>query len=324
VTRRALHGFAFGLALAAALTWRAVPATAQAAPADSIAPDTVRFTFAFPVGLEASVTYTKVIEREEGGPATRIEIEGEYAMHVHPHPSGLLIEHLDPIATRFTATPPLAADDPRRVVYSTLGAPPSDWVVSGDGELLGLAGLEALAGSITQALAPLGLDEGETQAALADLMGEPQLMGSARDLWRAMVEAWVDSEMVVGESLASEAEETNPIIPSVVLPYRYEYTLVGMEPCPAPGGTCAHLRVVSFPDPRELTRVMSDAMRQLGLTTLSFERLVQLTTMTVLADPTTLLPHALEVSKQVEGILLDAGVPRVFRRGDQTQLIFTY
>jgi len=324
VTRRALHGFTFSLALAAALTLGAASATAQQAPADSVAPDTVRLTFSFPVGLEATVSYTRVIEREEGGPATRIEIDGEYAMHVHPHPSGLLIEHLDPIATRFQATPPLAADDPKRVVYSTLGAPPSDWVVSGDGELLGLSGLDALEGSITQMLAPLALDEGQTQAALAELMGEPQLMGSARDLWRAMVEAWVDSDLVVGESLASEAEETNPIIPSVVLPYRYEYTLVSMEPCPAPGGSCAHLRMVSFPDPRELTRVMSDALQQLGLPTLSFERLVQLTTMTVLADPATLLPHALEVSKQVEGILLDQGERRVFRRADQTQLIFTY
>ena len=69
---------------------------------------------------------------------------------------------------------------------------------------------------------------------------------------------------------------------------------------------------------------MSDALQQLGLATLSFERLVQLTTMTVLTDPATLLPQAVEVSKQVEGIMLDDGERRIFRRADQTQLIFTY
>jgi hypothetical protein len=97
-----------------------------------------------------------------------------------------------------------------------------------------------------------------------------------------------------------------------------------MEPCPAPSGSCAHLQVIAFPDPRELTRVMSDALQEMGLTTMSFEQLVQITKMTVLAEPATLLPHAVEVSKQVNGILLENGERRVFNRGDVTQLIFTY
>jgi hypothetical protein len=300
------------------------PAAAQTAPPDSLPADTVRLRFAFPIGLEANVAYTKLILREEGGPASRIEIEGEYAMHVHPHPSGLLIEHVDPVATRFSSAPALPTRDPRRAIYSTVGAPMADWVVSGDGQLLGLAGMDALAGSLTQTLAPLGLDEAALQGALGELMAEPLLMASARDLWSAMVDSWAGTDMVVGESLTSESEETNPMVPSVVLPYRHEYTLVGMEPCPAPSGSCAHLRVIAFPDPRELTRVMSDALQEMGLTTMSFDRLVQLTTMTVLVEPSTLLPHAVEVSKQVNGILLENGERRVFNRGDETRLIFTY
>ena len=305
------------LALAALLS-------AGGAGAASAQADTVTFRFAFPVGTEAQVRYTKVIEREEAGPPTRIEIEGEYSMHVHPHPSGLLIEHLDPLATRFVSSPALAQDDPRRAVYGTIGAPIADWVVSGDGQLLGLSSVDVIQDAVTRALAPLQLDEGAYQAAMAELVSEPALMGNARDLWRAMVESWADAQMVAGEAQADQADEINPIVPSVTLPYRYEYSFVGMEPCPAPSGSCAHLQVVSFPDPRELTRTMSEALQQLGLTNLSFERLVQLNTMTVLTDPTTLLPQAIEVHKQVDGILLQDGRPTVFRRGDQTQLIFTY
>ena len=168
--------------------------------------------------------------------------------------------------------------------------------------------------------------EGTDDVGIDTAFGGGALRRPAGDMLGELVEAQcvLGDPVVVGESLTSEAEETNPVIPSVVLPYRYEYTLVGMEPCPAPRGTCAHLRVVAFTDPSELTRVMSDALQQLGLTALSFERVVQLTMMTVLAEPTTLLPHAVRVSKQVDGILLDQGERRIFHRADHTQLIYTY
>ena len=294
--------------------------TQQASPT----PSAVELRFAWPVGTEARVRYVKVMEREEGTPPSTVEIEGEYVVHVHPHPSGLVIEHLDPLATRFVATPALPPDDVRRAVWSAIGAPLADWVVSEDGKLLGITGEDALAGLLVETLRPLELEEAGLQAALSELMSEPQLVGPARDLWRAMVGAWADTELVMGEPQMSQAEETNPLVPSVVLSYRHEYRLVGMEDCPAPGGRCAHLQITSFPDPRELTAVMSDALREMGLATMSFDRLIQLNRMSVVTDPETLLPHIVEVSKRVDGILVADGERRVFRRLDETRLDFSY
>ena len=139
-----------------------------------------------------------------------------------------------------------------------------------------------------------------------------------------MVGAWTNTEFVMGESQVSEAEETNPLVPSVVLSYRHEYRLVGMEDCPAPSGRCVHLQVTSFPDPRELAAAMSDALRTVGLATMSFDRLIQLTRMEVVTDPETLLPHVVEVNKRVDGILVADGERRVFRRLDETRLVFSY
>ncbi len=319
--RSAALRLALAGALAGVLGAAPGPARAQEPGAGT---DTVRFRFDWPDGTEATVGYTRVIEREEGTPASRIEIEGEYTMHVHGHPSGLVVEHLDPLATRFRSAPALPPDDPRRIVYSTLGMLDAHWVVSGDGELLGLAAVEALAGSVVDALRPLGLDEASLEAVVAEVTSETQLMGNARDLWRAMVGAWADLDVAVGETFTTQGEEANPIVPSVVLPYLHEYRLVGMEPCAAPGGRCAHLELVSFPDPHELTRVMSDALQQMGLPQMSFERLVQLSQVTLLTDPATLLPHEVVVSKRVNGFLLDGGERKIFRRGDSTRLSFTY
>ena len=114
-----------------------VPAAAQAIAGDSIVPH-----FARPVGTVARVQYRQVIEREgDGDQPTRIEFEGEYTLHVHEHPSGLLVEYVDPLATRFRSSPVLAPDDPRRMVYSTIGMVVPDLVISRDGQLLGVDGL---------------------------------------------------------------------------------------------------------------------------------------------------------------------------------------
>lgn len=309
------------LALAGFAVVRPDTASAQAAAPAS---DTVRLRFAWPDGLEALVAYTRVTERAEGGPATRMEIEGEYDMHVHAQPGGLRIEHLNAVATRFQSTPALERDDPRRLAHASLGMLNADWMVTAEGRLVGLAGVEALAGAVVDALRPLGLDEAGLQTALAQVTSEGQLLSTARDLWRALVDDWVDVELTPGEAFATESEEANPVIPAVVLPYVHEYTLLGMEACDAPGGSCARLQVTSFPDPRELTRAMSEALQEMGMPHLSFERLVQLSQVTLLTDPATLLPREAEILKRVDGILLDGGERKPFRRVDETHLRFTY
>ena len=62
----------------------------------------------------------------------------------------------------------------------------------------------------------------------------------------------------------------------------------------------------------------------MGLPQMSFERLVQLSQVTLLTDPATLLPREVVVSKRVDGFLLDGGERKIFRRGDSTRLFFTY
>ena len=128
------------VAAALALALCVAPAAAQATAGDSIVPH-----FAWPVGTVARVQFTQVIEREgDGDQPTRIEFEGDYTLHVHEHPSGLLVEHLDPLATRFRSSPVLAPDDPRRMVYSTIGLVVPDLVISRDGQLLGVEGIATL------------------------------------------------------------------------------------------------------------------------------------------------------------------------------------
>lgn len=303
------------------------PAGAQSAQEPTS--DSVALRFAWPIGVEGRITYIQIMEREgESDQPTRLEIEGEYTLHVHEHPQGLVIEHLEPLVTRFQSSPPLSADDPRGLIYSIMGPPTPYYVVSREGVLLGVDGIEALTTSVADILqARLG-PSSDGGAVMNTLLNPNQMVGVARERWNDLVGMWRDVSLRVGEPGTIESEDVNPLIPSVVVPYMTELTLVGMEPCDGAPETgrpvCAHLEMVAVPNPVEMNRVISNALADMGFPNLSFEGLAELSRVTLLTEPATLLPRELTISKLVEGILNDGGQRRVFRRFDQTRLVYTY
>lgn len=307
----------------------ALLAVATVAPASAqTAPDSVTLRFGWKEGTEARVRYTQLIEREgDRDQPSRLEIEGELTMHVHEHDGGLLIEHLDPLVTRFQASPPLAADDPHRLVYSRLGTPMPHYVVSVDGTLVGIEGQEALRTALAELLGPAAAQAGTLESVGRELLNEPLLLGTARERWNAQVGLWLGSTLKVGEPTVAETEEANPLLPSVVLPYVYRFELLGMEPCDDAeprGPACARLGMMSLADPEELARVMSQALADMGYATMAFDGLAQHTEIDLLVDPATLLPREVTMSKIVQGILKEGERERVFRRVDGLRLTYTY
>lgn len=303
----------------------ALAALAPAGAAAQAAADSLTLRFAWPVDTEATVSYTQVIEREgDGGEPTRIEIEGAYEMHVHAHPEGgLVIEHLDPLATRFRASPPLAADDPRRVVWSALGMVTPHYRVAEDGRLLGLEGVQALGDAVAALLGPIASDPQRLGAALAQVADPAQLAGVASERWDALVGMWIEGPLVRGEPVTAETEEPTPLFPQLTVPHLYEFTFAGEEPC-GDGRRCARLEMVSFPDPVAMTETMTRALAEMGMGHLTFDGLLQERTVRLLADVETLLPHRLEMGKSVDGRLSENGVSRPFRRFDGVVLEFDY
>lgn len=316
---------AAGLALAAVALLPAARLDAQSAPP---AADSVTLRFGWPAGTEARVHYTQVTEREgDRDEPSHIEIEGELTMHVHESPDGLVVEHLDPVVTRFGASPPFAPDDPHAAILGRLGPPAPHYLVSSEGRLIGVDGGRTLADAFAAILGPSAAQSGVLAAMTAELLNEPLLVGTARERWNALVGLWRDATLRRGESVAEEAEEGNPLVPSVVLPYVYEFEYEGMEPCDAArpdGPACARLHMISLPDPTQLGTAINRALDQAGLAATQFDGLAQRTEVELLTDPSTLLPRELTMAKVVEGILKNGGTSRVFKRLDQLRLVYTY
>lgn len=313
------------LALAAVALFPPARLGAQSTPP---AGDSVNLRFGWTAGTEARVRYTQVTEREgDRAEPSHVEIEGELTMHVHESPNGLVIEHLDPVVTRFGASPPFARDDPHGAVLGRLGPPAPHYLVSSDGRLTGVDGGSALADAFATILGPTAERSGALQAMTRELLNEPLLIGTARERWNALVGLWRDMTLRRGESVAEETEEGNPLVPSVVLPYVYEFEYEGMELCDdaePDGPKCARLRMISLPDPSQLNDAINRALGQVGLADTKFDGLAQRTEVELLTDPATLLPRELVMAKVVEGILKNGETSRVFKRLDQLRLVFSY
>jgi hypothetical protein len=299
----------------------AAPASAQAkAPADSVV-----LRFGWRDGIEADVQYTQFIDRQgDSDTPTHIEIEGVYTMHVHDHAQGLLIEHLEPVASRFLSSPTLPPADPRRIVYSSIGYPTADWVVSKDGEkLVQIQGLQALNESIAQSVqrAAPGADLDQVIGTLAN---PDALFNAGRERWSNMVGDWIGSTLRPGEFGTGEGTEANPVIPSLEVPYRFQFKLDSLEACAAPGGKCARVDITQFYDPTALNKTMNDALARMGLSEMSFDGLAQESHVILLTDPATLLPYQMDMTKGVEGILVMNGQRRIFKRTDGITMDFTY
>jgi hypothetical protein len=134
----------------------------------------------------------------------------------------------------------------------------------------------------------------------------------------------MDAVLRVDETAGGEALEANPVIPSLMVPYKYRFALLGVVPCGPAGESCAQVEVASTHDPEQLNRAMTEALARIGLGNLSFDGLVQESRASLLIDPKTLLTHELTTSKRVQGILRENGQSRVFRRLDETHLVYAY
>jgi hypothetical protein len=168
-------------------------------------------------------------------------------MHVHEHAQGLLIEHLDPLVTRFESEPPLAADDPHRPVYARIGVPVPHYIVSREGALVGVDGARRARRRHRDNPGPGGRAVPARSRQLgpraAERAAAPRPPRASAGTPRSGSGSTARSQ--VGDPTGAESRGGESAR-AVALPplYAYRFELLGMEPCdeakPA-GAKCARL-----------------------------------------------------------------------------------
>jgi hypothetical protein len=276
-------------------------------------PDSVALAFRWPVGLEASVTHRRVQIREGDGKADTTDAGMTYRMRVSTDPSGLRIgfDSISPTGRGIAAGADAAA------LSEQLGTLIPDLIVDEGGNLLDVAGIEALVDLVRTMLAPvldsLPPDKPEARAWLEGLVSREFLASKAAEDWNALVGFWLDAKLERAAVYELQTEEAIPAFPGRTVPYRYQFAYTGRTPCSPTDAdsACVVLEMVSFPDEDSVRQLITgfvgamapDSVRE----TLRYARLDIENTIRLVTEPSGLIPHALKTTQSVEAEMAGPG-----------------
>ena len=261
------------------------------ATADSV----VALRFGWPAEMKAVVDATRFRERTTGGKADTTAFQFRYSMDVSPHAEGRLIRSGD-----FTFGQAGDAEDAEVIgVNEQLSALLPAIIVSPQGAFVRTDNVAALKAKMDSMIAPVRNDQysPELRALLANLTSETTLNVVAEQNWNAGVGIWVGAEFEIGSVYESQAPASLPFFPDETLPMVTQFEIVGRVPCVENSGRtdCVELHLVSSPDEdalKALLQKMMDMAADLpaGDAPIFDEMKIQ-TEITLVAEPSTLIPH---------------------------------
>jgi hypothetical protein len=307
-----------------------VPASVEAQDAPS--GDVVATSFAWPVGTEGAVTTYQRMLRAGDGTDSDIVVEGSYDFRVEAHDQGILVRHTNFVTTNFASVPALAPDNPLSLLYTRLGSITPNYVVSERGELLRVEGVEEMRDGMREVLGPL-LDSLPDQAAEVEGMFQQvtsaeYLFGQLVEQWNLMVAFWIEAELEVGAVYEFEDQAPSPLFPQQLIPFHYEFAAAERVPCEpsTADNACIRFEFRSVPDPQTVADMVAALMKQLGAIgdDSQIEDLQQENLVSLIADPTNLLPYRWEMSQLMRLTGSENGARTEVTRSTEYRYEFSY
>ncbi len=279
--------------------------------------ETALLEFQWPIGLHAKVVEQRETWENSSDGADSTSAALSYTMHVENHPQGYLVRHSDFVFSDSRSRARGRSDEASEITLnleelsSQVGAMIPSYVVSPQGELVGIDGLEALQSQAREMLrTDLAASERQgpaTRELLEQLLSRDFFLAQANEVWSELVGFWIGSELEIGVTYEFEQEEANPLVPNVMLPFTYQFGAKEMVPCTAGDrdSDCIALELVSFPDPDAMEALILELLERMNGVDASdqvfYERLQMENYVLLVADPETLIPYRLESSKIVSG-----------------------
>ena len=274
--------------------------------------DSVSLRFAWPVGMAARVDQEWT--RMQVGPqrSDSISVRSNYRLTVSAHPKGRLIQ-----ADSFRMTSAPAATTSRRAgdvdpqqLLTRLGSVQPSYVVSTEGEFVGIEGVERTKRVLDSLLAPMLREMAnappQLKALLQNVTSEQAFTAAAAQEWNALAGTWVGAVWEVGEVYEASTDEPSPMIPGLKVPMRHEFSAAERVQCTdvETARRCIRLEMTSEPDSAELLKVITEFMKSLAPKDANvvgaFRSMRVGNELTVIADPNNLRPYAMELVKVVE------------------------
>lgn len=291
-----------------------VPITAETQETSDI----VLLRFAWPAGLTAEVEQEWI--RRSGEPATTLHIRSRSRMQTAAHPQGLAVRQ-ETVGTPEVVAPAAGEGDARLVsaLAAQISAIRPSFVVSSGGDFVALLEVERLEQGVE---ALLRSAQERVEGATEDIIGLLRTMVSAEALaagaeaeWGMLVGAWTDAELEVGAAYEAEGEEPHPLVPGVVMSVLVEFAVAGRVPCTDAEAEprCVELVMESEADPDALREAVVSLLRQVSAEDADamergLHRISLVESVTVIAEPGTLIPHRMETVRVLD-VAADASGP---------------
>jgi hypothetical protein len=241
-----------------------------------------------------------------------VTVRSRYRLTVSAHPKGRLIQS-DSFAV--TSLPPAASNrragdvDPQQFL-ARLGSVQPSYVVSTDGEFVGIEGVERTKRVLDSLFAPMMREmtnaPPELKALMQNVTSRETLTATAAQEWNALAGTWVGAQWEVGEAYEASSEEPSPMIPGLKVPMRHEFSAAERVPCTEGESArrCIRLEMISEPDSAALRKVVTDFMAKLAPkdanVLAAFQSMRSANELTVVADPRDLRPYAMALVRTVE------------------------
>jgi hypothetical protein len=271
-------------------------------------PDKVALRFGWPAGMSARVLQDWSRIQSRGGRRDSTQVVTSYRLRVAAHPKGRLIQ-----ADSFRVVTPSGTSQPPGVeqLLARMGSFTPSYVVTADGEFVGVEGLAQMKAALDSLFAPMLAElEGAPPAArqlLTAATSAEALTASAAQGWNVLAGTWVGADWEVGEVYAASAEEPIPVLPGVTVKMSYEFSAAERVDCPGTAKSaarrCVRLEMLSEPDSAAMRTMISELMNKVApearAQVAAFGQMRSENSVTLIADPRDLRPYRLEVVKNI-------------------------
>jgi len=294
--------------------------------------DTVAFTYAWPAGLDALVSFDGERVRHAGEQSRTASIRGSYRLTSIAVDDGLLLRHSEFAMEPAGAAPASPAQAELQQFMSRLGSVLPGTVVGPDGRIARFEGTDAMIEEFRAAFAELAATLPEDvrprlERMLSQVMTREVVERRMVENWNRDVGAWAGAELEQGQRYESEITERAPMLGNAELPFVVAFEYQGTAACTdgAAEQVCVRLQMHTTVASEKIGPALAAFLQQLldaGREVPEIRDVAIDTTVDLISEPATLLPHSVTVEKVTSMTVVQNGQP--VQSGQRQRQVYRY
>jgi len=316
--------------IAASALLIAAVAAAPAAEQSAKAQDTANLRFAWPNDLKADVLFKSKRTKMQGSQSHVVSMNGRFRITTSPVRDGLKISTKD-FTVDVDGGPNGAAAQIQKLLLKAASTPP-DFVVSRDGDFVRVDGLEEFRSNLMGALSDLTADlpdqaKAQVNQIMSQVLSKELLEANMASSWNRDVGSWLGADLDQGDVYEAELSYALPMFGNIEVPLIATFQFHGRVPCTASdtAKSCVDLEMQTFVNSERLSEALAGFISQFAPGQApAVDALELTTTVRLITEPGTLLPHRMQSTKVTSVTMTHGGQQSSQRQVEEEEAVYRY